>query len=81
MFDHTLLAEKMNRSVRKAVAFEEMERQRPANHEVLDFLRNVETEATTLLRRLASWTNSIHSQRGRRFQIAVRIGSFICVMA
>jgi hypothetical protein len=49
--DHTLLAEKMNRSVRKAVAFEEMERQRPANHEVLDFLRNVETEATNLLRR------------------------------
>jgi len=49
--DHTALAEKINRVIRGAVAFRDMERQRPANHEVLDFLHNVETEATTLLRR------------------------------
>jgi hypothetical protein len=49
--DHTAIAEKINRVIRDAVAFKDMERQRPANHEVLDFLHNVETEAMTLLRR------------------------------
>ncbi len=49
--DHAALAEKINRGIRDAVAFRDMERQRPANHEVLDFLHNVETAATTLLRR------------------------------
>jgi hypothetical protein len=49
--DHAALAEKINRVIRDAVAFRDREQQRPANHEVLDFLHNVETEATTLLRR------------------------------
>jgi hypothetical protein len=49
--DHTALADKINWVIRVAAARRDMERQRPANHEVVDFLHNVETEATTLLRR------------------------------
>jgi hypothetical protein len=49
--DHTLLAEKMNQAIRAAVAFRDIERERPANHEVLDFLHYAEAEATALLRR------------------------------
>jgi hypothetical protein len=50
--DNAVLAEKMNQAIRDAVAFSDIDRERPASHEVLDFLDSVEAEAVALLKRL-----------------------------
>jgi hypothetical protein len=43
--DNAVLAEKMNQAIRDAVAFSDIDRGRPASHEVLDFLDSVGGEA------------------------------------
>jgi hypothetical protein len=50
--DFALLAQKMNQAIRDAVARSNIDRERPANHEILDFLDGVTTEAVALLKRL-----------------------------
>jgi hypothetical protein len=50
--DYAVLAERMNQAIRDAAAFSDLDRGRPANHEILDFLDSVRAEAVALLKRL-----------------------------